>query len=307
MSNFNPIFNPSPTRRSSGTGPGVPRTVGLPSEEQETAAASAALGANNQPASTSTSTTRTILFPDSEPTDVAAAGATRAVVFNCLKLLGVSYSTEAAALILCNLLIILDTSPMFYAKMLAMKTAADNLADLKTYFEAKHPSVLTTLCSASSGDARVGVRVFGELLASFVFKHSLTPVVAQAMMVYILMVDSSHEKMALVQIVFDAYIQIQDVELEQFLHSCDQGIDLKTLQLLSDPCSDVDMWDAPGVRWLCAANNPAYFQFEMERLWIALVNILCKKPADINALQLKCEALVYRYFVYISSGGWQTT
>ena len=129
--------------------------MGLPSEEQETAAASAALGANNQPGSTSTSTTRTILFPDSEPTDVAAAGATKAVVFNCLKLLGVSYSAEAAALILCNLLIILDTSPMFYAKMLAMKTAADNLADLKTYFEAKHPSVLTTLCSASSGDARV--------------------------------------------------------------------------------------------------------------------------------------------------------
>ena len=83
---------------------------------------------------------------------------------NMLKLLGVKPNTSTGPLILCNLIDIEQVAYRFYRKTYNAKLAANNLADMKIYFETKFPETITTISSASSLSARLGLLRLGEVL-----------------------------------------------------------------------------------------------------------------------------------------------
>ena len=122
-----------------------------------------------------------------------------------LKQLGVKPDTSTGSLILCNLIDIEQVAARFYKKNYYAKLAANNLSDMKIYFETRFPEVITTISSASALNARLGLLRLGEILSEMVFKHQLPPVVAQAFTMYVLMTDDKHEKLAISQVFSEAF------------------------------------------------------------------------------------------------------
>ena len=133
-----------------------------------------------------------------------------------LKQLGVKPDTSTGSLILCNLIDIEQVAARFYKKTYYAKLAANNLSDMKIYFETRFPEVITTISSASALNARLGLLRLGEILSEMVFKHQLPPVVAQAFTMYVLMTDDKHEKLAISKVFFEAYLQLFDSEVKSF-------------------------------------------------------------------------------------------
>jgi len=125
---------------------------------------------------------------------------------------------------------------------------------------------MKTLLEVSSADVGQGLRTFGELISSFTLKHSMPIVLAQAFTIYCLMADGEHKKGAMVQLFFEAYCQLQDVEVDEFLRSCDSGIDLETLKMLQMSGGPAELWRSPGAARLSPSEHPQFFEFEMERL-----------------------------------------
>ena len=167
-----------------------------------------------------------------------------------LKQLGVKPDTSTGSLILCNLLDIEQVAARFYKKTYYAKLAANNLSDMKIYFETRFPEVITTISSASALSARLGLLRLGEILSEMVFKHQLPPVVAQAFTMYVLMTDDKHEKLAISKVFFEAYLQLYDSEVTHFLDCCKDGMDLETLAILQQSGTSPDIRDAPGIKRL---------------------------------------------------------
>ena len=207
--------------------------------------------------------------------------------------MGVTSSSSTGSFLLCNLFNIEALAPRVYTKLTNIKKTTNNLSDLKNYFDTTYPDETKLLVQASSGEARQGLRTLGEALQRFVYKHSMPTAIAQALAIYILMADEGHQKSALVQVFFEAYLRLRDVEVQQFFDSCKDGMDLDTLQLLQGLETTEELWTSPGVSRPNALSNPNTFREEVQQLWIALANILCKQPGDLTALRKKCEDIIH--------------
>ena len=153
---------------------------------------------------------------------------------------------------------------------------------MKIYFETKFPETITTISSASSLSARLGLLRLGEVLSEMVFKHQLPPVVAQAFTMYVLMTDDKREKLAISQVFFEAYLQLFDSEVTQFLDCCKDGMDLETLAILQHSGTSPDIRDAPGIKRLNPSEKPDHYEDYYKNLCVGLFNILCKQPHDLQ-------------------------
>ena len=71
-----------------------------------------------------------------------------------LSQMGMTATATSGALVLCNLIDIRTIAPRFFQKCYQIKVAANNFADIKTYFDYRHAEEISTLLSASEAEAR---------------------------------------------------------------------------------------------------------------------------------------------------------
>ena len=163
-----------------------------------------------------------------------------------LSSIGMSNTGTTGVLLLCNLYDLKSLAPTLHAKYVMAKVPLGTLADLKSHFDTKHSELMKTILTASECEARKGVRLLGDAFSNLVLQHAMPAAIAQGFMFYALMSDPTHKKRALVEVFFETYLMVANVETHQFLLSCRSGIDLITLQLIQESgskcCGNPQVW-----------------------------------------------------------------
>ena len=96
------------------------------------------------------------------------------------------------------------------------KVPLGNLADLKSHFDTKHSALMQTILTASECEARKGVRLLDDAFSNLCLQHAMPAAIAQGLMIYALMSDPVHKKQALVEVFFETYLAVTDIEVHQF-------------------------------------------------------------------------------------------
>ena len=146
-----------------------------------------------------------------------------ASVSEVLSSIGMSNTGTTGVLLLCNLYDLKNLAPTLHSKYVMAKVPLGNSADLKSHFDAKHSALMQTILTASDCEARKGVRLLGDAFSNLCLQHAMLAAIAQGLMIYALMSDPAHKKQALVEVFFETYLVVTDIEVHQFLLRCRSG------------------------------------------------------------------------------------
>ena len=117
------------------------------------------------------------------------------------------------------------------------------------FYRSHKKEFVTKLVGSGTIAGAEGLKAYAQCFITMATKHGVERIVAYAAMI-VAVATQEHEKRELVSAVIRAFIQLRPSERENFIESCQNGIDISTLTLIAELEELEPEMEAPGVRAL---------------------------------------------------------